>query len=101
MDLGGTIKNLRQKRGITQNAMADSCDITQTYLSQIENNAKEPTLSVLKAISKKLGVPLPILFFLTLDESDVKPDKRAAFNHLAPSIKSMISEFFINASIAK
>ena len=94
MDLGTTIKNFRQQKGIKQNVLAEKCDITQTYLSQIENNVKEPNLSTLKTICKFLGIPLPVLFFLSLDEKDIKPEKRAAFKHLEPSIKSMISEFF-------
>jgi len=98
MDLGSTIKNLRQQQGMKQNSLAESCDITQAYLSQIENNAKEPNISTLRVIAKKLSVPLPVLFFLSLDDKDIKPEKRAAYNHLAPSIKSMIAEFFTNAS---
>jgi len=101
MDLGNTIKKLRQQKGIKQNSLANLCDITPSYLSQIENNAKEPNLSTLKIISKNLGLPLPVLFFLSLDESDIKPDKKRAYEHLAPSIKSMITEFFTNASIGK
>lgn len=101
MDLGNTIKSLRQQQGIRQNSLAESCDISQTYLSQIENNAKEPNISTLKVIAKELRVPLPVLFFLSLDEKDIKPEKRNAYSHLAPSLKSMIAEFFTNASISK
>lgn len=101
MNLGNTIKNLRQQQGIRQNSLAVSCDISQTYLSQIENNLKEPNISKLKIIAKKLSVPLPVLFFLSLDEKDVKPEKRNAYNHLAPSLQSMIAEFFTNTSITK
>jgi hypothetical protein len=60
---------------------------------------KEPNISTLRNISEKLGLPLPILFFLSMDTDDIKPEKRTAYNHLAPSIKAMISEFFTNASI--
>lgn len=101
MDLGSAIKNIRQQKGIKQNSLAEMSDITQTYLSQIENNVKEPNLSTLRVISEKLGMPLPILFFMSLDINDIKPEKRSAFNHLAPSIKSMIAEFFTNASTSK
>jgi transcriptional regulator with XRE-family HTH domain len=94
MDLGTTIKHFRMQKDIKQNALADKCDITQTYLSQIENNVKEPNISTLKIISKNLGIPLPVLFFMSLDENDIKPEKREAFKHIEPAIKSMISEFF-------
>lgn len=99
MDLGRAIKRLRQHQGKRQNSLADLCKISQTYLSQIENNVKEPNISILRIIAKELRVPLPVLFFLSLDENDIQPEKRGAFNHLAPSINSMIEEFFTNASI--
>ena len=98
MDLGNTIKNLRLQKGLKQNSFAAQCDITPAYLSKIENNLKEPNMSTLKEISLHLGVPLPILFFLSMDQADVQPHKRKAFEMLAPSIRSMISEFFINST---
>jgi len=94
MDLGTTIRNIRKQRGQTQNEFATSCGITQTYLSQIETNLKEPNLSTLKEISNSLEVPLPILFFLSLNNEDVKPEKRDAFNLINPSVKSLVNEFF-------
>lgn len=94
MNLGSTIKHFRQQKDLRQNALAEICGITQTYLSQIENNVKEPNISTLKIICKNLSIPLPVLFFMALDDKDVKPEKRAAFKHIEPSIKSMISEFF-------
>ena len=94
MDLGTTIKNIRKQRGQTQGEFAALCGITQTYLSQIEGNLKEPNLSTLKSISKCLKLPLPILFFLSMTEEDVQPSKRKAFALVNPSVKSLINEFF-------
>lgn len=94
MDLGTVIKNIRKQRKQTQEEFATSCGITQTYLSQIENNNKEPNLSTLKEISSKLNIPLPVLFFLSLDENDISPEKRKAFEIISPSVKSLINEFF-------
>jgi transcriptional regulator with XRE-family HTH domain len=94
MDLGTTIKNIRNQRGQTQKSFASLCGITQTYLSQIENNLKEPNLSTLKSISRILRLPLPILFFLSMTEEDVHPNKRKAFSIVNPSVKSLVNEFF-------
>ena len=94
MDLGNIIKNIRKQKRLTQNEFASLCNITQTYLSQIENNLKEPNLSTLKSISKNLNVPLPVLFFLSMTEEDIQPSKRKAFRIVSPSVKSMINEFF-------
>jgi transcriptional regulator with XRE-family HTH domain len=94
MDLGNVIKNSRKQKGLTQIEFATLCDITQTYLSQIEGNLKEPNLSTLKVISEKLNIPLPILFFLSMTKEDVQPNKRKAFEIVSPSVKSLVNEFF-------
>lgn len=94
MDLGNVIKNSRKQKGLTQSEFATSCGITQTYLSQIEGNLKEPNLSTIKVIGQKLNVPLPILFFLSMTKEDVQPNKRKAFEIVSPSVKSLVSEFF-------
>ncbi|HEY4324357.1 MAG TPA: helix-turn-helix transcriptional regulator [Mucilaginibacter sp.] len=94
MDLGNIIKNMRKQKGLTQIEFASLCGITQTYLSQIEGNLKEPNLSTLKTISEKLSIPLPILFFLSLTEDDIQPDKRKDFENVSPSVKTLVNEFF-------
>jgi len=94
MDLGKVIKNIRKRKGLTQNEFALLCGITQTYLSQIESNSKEPNLSTLKLISEKLEMPLPILFFLSMTEEDVPLSKRKAFEIVSPSVNSLVNEFF-------
>lgn len=94
MDLGNVIKKIRKQKVLTQNEFASLCGITQTYLSQIEGNLKEPNLSTLKTISEKLNIPLPILFFLSMNEDDVQPSKRKAFEIVSPSVKSLVNEFF-------
>jgi XRE family transcriptional regulator, regulator of sulfur utilization len=94
MDLGTSIKNIRKKKGKTQGEFAALCDITQTYLSQIESNQKEPNLSTLKTISENLNMPLPMLFFISMTEDDVPENKRNAFKIIRPSVQSLVNEFF-------
>lgn len=94
MNLGATIKRIRSHKEIRQHVLAENAGISQTYLSQIENNAAEPNLSTLKVLSEKLETPLPILFFLSLDRMDIKPEKRLAYDIIEPSLKTMVVEFF-------
>lgn len=94
MDIGKTIKDCRVNKGFKQNEFAQKCNLTQAYLSKIESNHKEPTLSVLRTIAQTLGMPLPVLFFLSLTSEDIDPKKRDNFNILLPSIKGMINNFF-------
>jgi XRE family transcriptional regulator, regulator of sulfur utilization len=94
MDLGTSIKNIRKQKGYSQGELANKAGITQTYLSQVESNKKQPNLSTLEAISKQLGVPLPIIFFLSLTKEDIPQSKQKAFEIVSPSIKSLVNEFF-------
>jgi transcriptional regulator with XRE-family HTH domain len=93
MDLGNTIKSIRKSKGIKQNSFAELCDISQTYLSQIESNQKEPNISTLKTICINLKVSLPILFFLSLDEKDIPEQKKQAFAIISPTVKTLLTEF--------
>jgi transcriptional regulator with XRE-family HTH domain len=92
MDLGSTIKDIRKQKGIKQNVLAELCKISQTYLSQIENNNKEPNISTLREISLQLEISLPILFFLSLTESDVPKAKQEVYKIIGPTIKTLIKD---------
>jgi len=99
MNLGNTINTLRKQKGIKQGDLADKSGLTQAYVSQIEKNKKEPNMSALKRICEALDIPVPILFFLSMDKDDIPPKKRDAFEMLSPSIKSFIGEFFIGGNL--
>ena len=86
MDLGRAIAQLRKKQCLNQKSLARKCSISQTYLSQIENNRKDPNLSTLKEISRALEVPLPILFFLAMNDGDIPEGKREAFGQLLEAL---------------
>lgn len=94
MDIGKVIKSLRKKQNINQKELAKQSEISQAYLSQIENNQKEAHISTLKVIAKKLNTPLPILFFMSLEEEDISENKREAFTMINPALKSLLNELF-------
>ena len=96
MNIGQVIKDSRISKGIKQGEFSTLCDISQTYLSLIENNQKEPNITTLKVISEKLGIPLPVLFFLSLDENDIPQRKQEIFKVLEPSIKGMIQQIYLD-----
>ena len=92
MNLGNTIKTMRTQKGFKQNTFAEMCDISQTYLSQIESNQREPNISTLKSICSNLKVSLPILFFLALDIEDVPENKKSVFAIISPTMKTLVNE---------
>lgn len=96
MDIGTTIKSIRRSKGFKQGHLANLIDITQSYMSLIEKNKKSPNLSTLQKISDSLEVPLPIIFFLSLELSDVPTEKQDAFQMIFPSIDSFVRTLFLS-----
>ena len=95
MKIGEAIKILRVQKKLKQKELSDKCKITQTYLSQIENNKKKPNFDLLERISSCLGFPVPVILFLSLTENDVSIDKRPLFNMMKPSIQKYINDIFV------
>ncbi len=93
MQLGMVIKEKRKGLGLNQVEFSQAVGITQTFLSQIENDKKEPSAKVLTKICDTLGITKPILIWFTLEEKDIREDKREAFNTLKSSIDELINEF--------
>ncbi len=56
--IGKKIKELRQAKNLTQQALADECDMEKPNLSRIENGNTNPTVRSLWRISNALGVTL-------------------------------------------
>ena len=92
MKIGTAIKKLRKELTpkVTQGDLALVIGISQTYLSQVEGNLKEPSLDVLMKISEYFNKPLPIIFWFSLEESDIDDYKKEYFRLLKPSIDKLI-----------
>lgn len=56
------LKRHRQKRGISQEALAEMADIHPTHVSLIERFERNPSINVAKALAKALGFSLAELF---------------------------------------
>ena len=96
MNIGIVIRNIRKERApkLNQSEFAKLIGISQTYLSQIENGAKTPNISVLEALSKEFESPLPIICWFGISEDDSAEHKREYFRFLKPTVDAMINEFF-------
>jgi transcriptional regulator with XRE-family HTH domain len=59
MQLGRTLQELREKRGITQVKLARAVGVTPSYITKLETGAKvNPSLSVMTNLARALGVEL-------------------------------------------
>lgn len=65
--IGTKIRELRTEKNMTLSQLAKMTDFTASYISQLERNIIQPSLSSLRKISAALGVP--IYSFLTFEEN--------------------------------
>ena len=55
--LGEHVRNIRKKRGITLKELAEKTGLSIGYISQIERNLTDPSLSTLRKLSAALDIP--------------------------------------------
>lgn len=55
MELGTKIKRLRLQCGLTQEELADRCELTKGYISQLENELTSPSIQTLLDVLSALG----------------------------------------------
>lgn len=60
-----------------------------------------PNFSLINKISEQIGIPIPVLLFLSINDDDVKSSKKEIFEILKPSINQFIEEIFINENDKK
>jgi len=60
--LGSRIRELRLKRGWSQEEFADVCGIHRSHMGEIERGETNLTLSTLLTISSKLETSISVLF---------------------------------------
>ena len=62
MELGKKIKRMRNQKGLTQSELADRCELTKGYISQLENDLNSPSIATLTDILAALGSNLAEFF---------------------------------------
>ncbi len=75
MDIGGKIKTLRVKNGLTLEELANRSELTKGFLSQVERDLTSPSIATLEDILEALGTTLGEFFSEEKDEKIVFTDK--------------------------
>jgi len=95
MQIGKSIKYLRIKKEILQKDFAELAEMSPTHLSQIEHGHKKPSLASLESMAIAFDIPLPVLLWFSVEESDVKESNKESFRALKTTIDSMIGQVFL------
>lgn len=100
MNLGEKIKLLRLGCDLTQAELADRCELTKGYISQIENDLTSPSIATLKDILDALGTTLKDFFNESEEERIVfseedfieKNENGTTLNWLIPNAQKNMME---------
>ncbi len=71
MDIGENLKRLRTANSLTQQELADRCELTKGYISQLERDLTSPSISTLTDILECLGTDLGSFFIEAVDQKIV------------------------------
>ena len=72
MDIGEKLRLMRLQRGLTQEDLADRCELSKGFISQVERNLASPSIATLTDMLECLGSSLSEFF------SD-RPDEKTFF----------------------
>ena len=71
MNIGEKIKALRVANGLTQEELANRCELTKGFISQVERDLTSPSIATLVDILESLGTNLKEFFNETEEEKIV------------------------------
>ncbi len=57
--LAENIRAFRKVRGLSQEKLADYCELHRTYIGSVEREERNVTLSTLEVLAQALGVSVP------------------------------------------
>ena len=89
MTLGTVVRHLRQSAGISQADLAKRLEISPSYLSQLERDHREASISLLRKLAAELGAPAALLFATALAGSNETPPHEEIAKALASLVDAI------------
>ncbi|WP_448374283.1 cupin domain-containing protein [Fervidobacterium sp.] len=90
MKLGSKLKRLRLTRGYTQEELADRCDLSRSFISQLESDKVSPSVETLERILRVLGTDLKHFFSDEQKKIIFKKDERVPVYDLPKGVSMEI-----------
>lgn len=70
IEIGNRIRQLRTKKGFSQEKLAELSNLNTSYIGQIERGEKNPSIDIVYSIASALDIALPDLFKNLSSDSD-------------------------------
>lgn len=103
-EVGAWLRRARRRRGLTLRQVAAAAGVTESFVSQVERGATNPSVSTLRKIAGAIGEPLATLFVADEGKTDtagsaqvVRAGQRRRLHH--PSMAT--EEYLLTPSSAK
>lgn len=96
MNIGEKIKDLRVKKSLTQQELADRCELTKGFISQVERDLTSPSIATLVDILEGLGTSLKE-FFNEAEQEKIVFEKADVFETVNEELKYVLHWIIPNA----
>lgn len=101
MNFGAAIKTCREAKGLSRAKLAELCDLSPSYITLLEQNKRDPNLSVANRIAESLDIPSSILMFLAADKDSFESiDKDVAEKMALLTIRLLKKSFDERAEVS-
>lgn len=93
--IGDVLKRTRAIFGYKANEMSATLGISPSYLSEIENNKKQPSLDLLKRYAEVFGIKLSSLILLSEEIEEIQkssPKSKLFIRNMMMSLINSMSE---------
>ncbi|MFN0195374.1 MAG: helix-turn-helix domain-containing protein [Planctomycetaceae bacterium] len=91
IDIGKTIRRLRVERGVSQQDLARAAELTPSFLSLVENERRQPSLTALRRLACALDLPEEVLIW---DAVELPHDLPEADRRMCEMAKLIVRKFY-------
>ncbi|PTL37653.1 helix-turn-helix domain-containing protein [Alkalicoccus saliphilus] len=97
MNIGDNIKAIRTEKKLTQQELADNMNISRSYLSDVENNRKNPSMKTIESLASKLNVSIAYLtsgrrMLSDMSREEISKSLREASSKSTKALKERLRE---------
>lgn len=96
VEIGNKIRELRNQKGLTQEELADRCELSKGFISQLENDLTSPSIATLIDILQCLGTDLKH-FFNDADDKQIVFHSEDFFEKIDSELHNKIEWIIPNA----